>query len=179
MIEPLHLWKIYIFLRKVSLVDIQHLQSILPNKCRVKNVWRQKRSLAFWRPQLGVLTGSFSPAQWRCPVGWWAAPSYSYWWLCFFILQILCCTYAGCSGTVQQVFFKAQSAASFPNLEPLMDWQAIGLKSIVRICKPFEESLTRDFRLQGPNSWKHWSLNTVVFSSCFWKEISRVIDWFR
>ncbi len=33
--------------------------------------------------------------------------------------------------------------------------------------------------LQGPNSWKHWSLNTVVFSSCFWKEISRVIDWFR
>jgi hypothetical protein len=31
----------------------------------------------------------------------------------------------------------------------------------------------------GPNSWKHWSLNTVVFSSCFWKEISRVIDWLR
>ncbi len=33
--------------------------------------------------------------------------------------------------------------------------------------------------LQGPNSWKHWSLNTVVFSSCFWKEMSLVIDWFR
>ncbi len=31
----------------------------------------------------------------------------------------------------------------------------------------------------GPNSWKQWSLNTVVFASCFWKEISRVIDWLR
>jgi hypothetical protein len=31
----------------------------------------------------------------------------------------------------------------------------------------------------GPNSWKQWSLSTVVFSSCFWKEISRVIDWLR
>ncbi len=31
----------------------------------------------------------------------------------------------------------------------------------------------------GPNSWKHWSLNTVVFSSFFCKEISRVIDWLR
>ncbi len=35
------------------------------------------------------------------------------------------------------------------------------------------------WNLLGPNSWKHWSLNTVVFSSCFWKEINRVIDWFR
>jgi hypothetical protein len=34
-------------------------------------------------------------------------------------------------------------------------------------------------RHRGPNSWKHWSLNTVVFSSCFWKEIRRVIDWLR
>ncbi len=33
--------------------------------------------------------------------------------------------------------------------------------------------------LLGPDSWKQWSLNTVVFSSCFWKEISRVIDWLR
>jgi hypothetical protein len=43
-------------------------------------------------------------------------------------------------------FFKAQSAASFPNLEPLMDWQAIGLKYRVRICKPFKGGQTRNFR---------------------------------
>ncbi len=36
--------------------------------------------------------------------------------------------------------------------------------------------LMLQLQLQGPNSWKHWSLNTVVFSSCSWKEISRVID---
>jgi hypothetical protein len=29
-----------------------------------------------------------------------------------------------------------------------MDWQAIGLKYRVRICKPFKGSLTPDFRLQ-------------------------------
>ncbi len=37
----------------------------------------------------------------------------------------------------------------------------------------------RKVNILGPNSWKQWSLHTVVFSSCFRKEISRVIDWLR